>query len=486
MFIVVPYLTKEPAIYGIYTICISISIFLAYADLGFLGAGQKYAAECYARDEREEEVKIIGFTSLILLIFVLLCTSLFFFIGFNPQLLIKNLDTPDKVSIASKLLLILASFAPVTVLQRINQMIFGIRLDDYLFQRISSGANFIKILSVLYFFRDGKYLIVEYFLFCQLINTLASLTSLFIAKKRYHYNLILLIKSIRFNTLIYNKVYKLAFSSLFLTLMWILYYELDTIVIGKFLGAEKVAIYAIGLTMISFFRSILGILFSPIGARFNHFIGQGKLDGLKTFIMQVITLTSPVVVIPIIALTLVVKPFVLSWVGIAYSNSIGIASFLLLCNILAFISYPASMLLMAQEKVRQIYFVSSLIPIIYWGGVIFSYSVFGLESFAIFKFTAFLISAFCYLYYLLKFQKESLTGFLKKIIIPLLIPIAFLVCYALIFNRFLPTEKSKLNVLEVIGSTGLSIFIAFIIQYSISSEIKKTIGSLITNAFKTE
>ncbi|MFA4979141.1 MAG: hypothetical protein WC589_16620, partial [Sphingobacterium sp.] len=35
MFVVIPFLSSNPQLYGVYTICISTSIFLAYADLGF-------------------------------------------------------------------------------------------------------------------------------------------------------------------------------------------------------------------------------------------------------------------------------------------------------------------------------------------------------------------------------------------------------------------------------------------------------------------
>ena len=88
MFIVTPYLTQEPSIYGIYAVCMSVTIFLSYADLGFLRAGQKYAAECYARGERAEEMKYIGFGTFVLLVFTLLCASVFFYLGYHPQSLI--------------------------------------------------------------------------------------------------------------------------------------------------------------------------------------------------------------------------------------------------------------------------------------------------------------------------------------------------------------------------------------------------------------
>ena len=62
MFIVTPYITSNPSTYGIYMVCMSITVFLSYADLGFLGAGQKFAAEYYAKGDRDSEVKIIGFS----------------------------------------------------------------------------------------------------------------------------------------------------------------------------------------------------------------------------------------------------------------------------------------------------------------------------------------------------------------------------------------------------------------------------------------
>src|SRR5665647_996730 len=113
MFIVVPYLTSKPTIYGIYTICISISIFLSYADLGFMGAGQKFAAEYFARGERKEEIKVVGFTNFILLIFLLLFSIGFLFLSFHPGLLVKNIIPGKQEAIASSLLLILSLFTPV-------------------------------------------------------------------------------------------------------------------------------------------------------------------------------------------------------------------------------------------------------------------------------------------------------------------------------------------------------------------------------------
>ena len=124
MFVVVPYLSSDQTTYGIYSVCISITIFLAYADLGFLGAGQKFASECYSRGEREKEIEFVGFSHFILFIIVLLISGIFLYFSFNPDRLISGLSDPEQRNIAKKLLLILAFFSPVVVVQRMLQMIF--------------------------------------------------------------------------------------------------------------------------------------------------------------------------------------------------------------------------------------------------------------------------------------------------------------------------------------------------------------------------
>ena len=479
MFIVVPYLTSEPVTYGIYTVCISISIFLAYADLGFLGAGQKYAAEYFAKGDRQEEIQVIGFTNFILLVFLALFSVGFLILSFHPEFLIKDLAPGKQEMIASSLLLILALFTPVTLLQRLLQMIYGIRLEDYIIQRTNIVASLLKIVSVLWFFRNGEYNIVGYFLFVQIVNLLAAFITLLIARKRYNYDFNALLRSIHFNRRVFTKTKTLAFTSLYLTFTWILYYELDPTVIGKFLGPNHVAIYAIGLTVLSFFRSILGILFSPFNARFNHFIGIGDEEGLRLIYSKVTTILAPIVVIPIVTITLLISPLILSWVGVNYVDSVEITQYLILCNIFAFITYPTSIFLMAKERIKEIFLISTLIPIIYWTGIISTYHFFGLKSFAIFKLIAFGASAIGYYFIMIRFLKINTFRSLKEFFLPMLLPILFLIGVSHLIIDHLPVEKSKINLLIVSVTATLLLTIAFVIQYLMSSNIRSTLKGII-------
>lgn len=47
LFIVVPSLSSMPGVYGVYSLCVGMTIFLSYADLGFINAGTKFASECF-------------------------------------------------------------------------------------------------------------------------------------------------------------------------------------------------------------------------------------------------------------------------------------------------------------------------------------------------------------------------------------------------------------------------------------------------------
>ncbi|MFC0776750.1 lipopolysaccharide biosynthesis protein [Flavobacterium sp. HJSW_4] len=476
MFVVIPYLTSEPATYGIYSVCISFSIFLAYADLGFMGAGQKYAAECFAKGEKSEEIKIIGFTNFILFVFLILFSVFFFLLSQEPQLLVKGVDTLENKRIASSLFLVLAVFTPTTLLQRLLQMIFSLRMEDFIIQRSNIVGSIIKILSVLWFFRSGKYDIVGYFLFTQIVNFIIALITLFIARRRYNYNFKLLFRSIYFNKDIFDKTKSLALASLFMTISWILYYELDSVAIGKLLGANQVAFYALGLTVLAFFRSILGILFSPFNVRFNHFIGSGDEVTLKSFYLQVVTILAPIVVFPIIAIAMLAQPIVLTWVGMKYSSSIFIIQFLVSCNILAFITYPTNSILVAQERQKTLYFVNTLLPFIFWVGILATINFLGIKSFALFKFIAFLISGIVLSKLMINYLGLSVFEVLKRIFFPMFFPLIFLIGTTFSILKFLPHEKSKIGFLTIAFITGIIVLCSFVIQYFVSENWRTQIG----------
>lgn len=475
MFMVLPYLTSDPVTYGIYSVCISFAIFLAYADLGFVGAGQKYAAEYFARGNKLEEMKVIGFTNFILLLFLLLFSVGFFILSTQPELLVKGIQSSQQQYVASSLFLILSIFTPTTLLQRLLQMVFGIRMEDFIVQRTNIFGSIFKILSVLWFFRDGQYDIVGYFLFTQIVNLLVALVSLIIAKKRYDYDFIVLFRFVRFNKEVFYQTKSLAFTSLFITISWILYYELDSIAIGKLLGANQVAVYAVGLTVLTFFRSILGIIFSPFGVRFNHFIGNGDEEGLKLFYLQVVSILAPIVVFPIIVIAILARPIVFSWVGPNYSESVILIQFLVFCNIFAFVTYPTNFMLIAKERQRTLYFINTLLPFVFWIGIVCTINILRVNSFAVFKLIAFVFSAFVLYKLMINYLKLTFLDSVGKMFLPMLFPLLFLILGSFLVRDYLPMEQSKINLMIVAAAMGGLLVISFVIQYFTSQNWRQQV-----------
>ena len=104
------------------------------------------------------------------------------------------------------------------------------------------------------------------------------------AKKKFDVSFWSILRHIKFKKSVYDLLSGLAYATLFGSVCWILYYELDNIVIAKLLGAGAVAIYAAAFSILSYLRSFLNILYSPFMARFNYFTAQKDIRGLNAFL----------------------------------------------------------------------------------------------------------------------------------------------------------------------------------------------------------
>jgi O-antigen/teichoic acid export membrane protein len=479
IFVVTPYLSSNQTIYGIYTLIIAAYMFLSYADFGFLGAGIKFASECYAQKNLKQEIKIIGFTGFVFLIFVLIYALGILYISFNPEMLVKNLANNEEREIASNLLLILALFCPVFVMQRIVQIIFAVRLRDYVFQRIFIVANAVKIIYAIIFFSDESYPIVSYFLFSQLCTLTAVILGLFLAKKKFGYDFRLFFGAFKFSKEIYEKTKKLAFVSIFLTLCWILYYELDPFVISKLLGANQLAIFAIGFTLMEYFRSVFGIVFGPFTAKFNHFVGLKDFEGLHSFFNKVLILALPLTIFPVLSVSITIKNFIFCWVGEQYADSVPIAQVLVLSFLFSFLSSPTGILIMAYERAKLLYFTNALLPLIYWVGIFLTFKYIGLQAFADFKAAAFFVVAIVYLNIIVKLLNLNFWSFLWKLILPSILPVLFIITITLLTRSYLPIKKDKINLLIYFAYNGIVIGSAFVIYYFSCLEYKKSIDSIV-------
>ena len=308
IFIVLPYISSNKDLYGVYAICSSLTIYFSYADLGFGAAGQKFAVESYVRNDRDEEMQIVGFTTFVFLVFMSFISLLILLLSAQPDLLLKGIEA-NNVEVARWLLIILALSSPVFAMNRALTVIYSIRLEDYKFQQIQIVCNIIKILSVFYFFTNGRYMLVPYYFFFNVMGFVSTIWALIYVKRKYDYNIFQLVKNIKFNHTVFFKIKGLAFAGLISMICWILYYELDQIAISLLFGVKAVATYAIAFSILTYFRTYFGVIFAPLTARFNYFIGDGNKQGLDEHLRRVCCFFFPFVVMPIMAVVIFADSF---------------------------------------------------------------------------------------------------------------------------------------------------------------------------------
>lgn len=481
LFIVAPYLTNDRSIYGIYFVCTSLSIFMTYADFGFLNSGQKYSAIYVSRNDFVNENRIQGFTIFILAIFLFLLSVSFLFFSFSPTLVISKLDN-YQFKIASNLFFILALSTPIVLFQRLIQLIYGARLKEYIIQWSNIFGNIIKICSVFFFFNRDKYDIVGYFVFLQIINLATLIFPILYSRIVFNYNYKLLVSNFNFNKATFIETKNLAFSGLYLTIAFIILYELDSVVIGRIYGPATVAIYSIALTILNFYRSLLGILFSPFNTRFNYFLGVDDENGLKNFIFLLIDIVTPLIIIPILTISNMSSLFVLSWLGGNYIDSINILKLLILSNFLAFIFYPTSLLLTAKEKLKELFIINTLLPILFWLGIYFTSNIFGVISFAIFKFLAFTVAGAINFQILRIYLGLNFISALKRFFNPIYISaiFSFLVSYFvnIYLSKYIIIANTKTDLLLVLLLIFIIILISLFFHYLISIKWRNSINNL--------
>jgi O-antigen/teichoic acid export membrane protein len=481
MMVVIPRLTSEKEIYGIYVICISLTMFLQYADIGFLGAGQKYAAEYFGRKDMESEVRVLSFAHFILFICICIFFGVVIFFAYQPQLLITNLHDNSRV-IAKSFLVILAFSSPIILLERFCRSIFTIRINDYIIQQIELAFNIIKIASVYFFFRAGHHDIVLYYVFIQLMNLGTVLVATYFIHKLFAYNFRLLFKSFRFSADMYQKTKGLAFSSMFITLAWVVYYEMDPVLIAKFLGVNKVAIYSIGLTFLSFSRSLYNTLYGPFLSRFNHLIKQGEEENLYNMFYNIVRLTFPLCIIPPIAIIFLMNPLVVGWVGDKYIDSIPIAQVLMTSIFWLFLTIPMSYMIIVKVKTRLLYVNGVILPFVFFLSILILEKYIGVLSFAIGKSLALLFNFIFMFIISAKVLPQSITWFVIKLIPRIIIPIAILfgVLYLFKFVWITPLSKNIHFTIQV-GLVGVLATVLSLAFYYLTNKFSR---DLMISVFK--
>lgn len=481
MTIVIPLISGNTSIYGIYVLCISITSFLQYTDLGFLSAGQKYASEYFALDDLKNEIKMLSFVHFIMLVLLILCIIAILFFSYYPHFIIPDLNENDK-SVASSLFFILALTSPFIIFQRYAQSVFTIRIQDDIYHQIDLGVNVLKISCVWFFYKNNTVDIVNYFILIQALNVLTVIISFGIIKRLYHYDFKLVFSSFRFERAIYDKTKKLAVSSIISTLSWVVFFQMDSFIISKQFGISSVAIYAIPYFLLTFISNLYNTIYYPFLFRFNHYVVSKSDELLYQFLFKIFEFSFPIFILPITVLILLMKPLVIGWVGLGYDDSILVGQMLIASLFLLFITMPYNYLLLSLEKTRILNINSLILPLVFILLLFLLKKEFSLLAVAIAKTVAFMTSAF-YLYLSYNIKGFNIFNFIFNRIVCIVLSLIVLFGSYFFLAPYLDDIKPKnaLSMVKII-SIGVVIFTLAMSAYLMLNKDLKLFGKNILSS----
>jgi O-antigen/teichoic acid export membrane protein len=478
--LVVPNISDNSVLYGIYMFVMSISLYLSYADIGFLSAGQKYSAEYFAINDIKNEKGVMGFVFMLMLITFLPFIVLMLVFSLDPYIAFKELEASG-AEVASKLFLIMGLLFPLQILlQRVMNMILAIRLLDYISTRFEIVTNIIKILSIFYFFGNEKYMLIEYFLFCTLITIFCYMLVGVTIKYKINYNFLELFKSFSLNKKYFYKTKDLALSSFIATLSFIIFYEIDLILIGKFVGARELAIYAIAFTFLNFLRSLWVIIYTPVTSRINHFVGLKQLNKLYDTIEILVKFTMPLYFFGVFILFINAEKLLLLWVGEYYLSANILLQFLLISVFFNYLIQPATQYFYACTKYKYIFINALALPFVFFSSIYFLYDSYGVLSFAIGKLLAIMCS-----FLICAFALSKVTSSVKislQSVIPLVL-FSFLIYFCNIFFAELLFSSTSKDILKLIFFM-MYLSIIFVISYLIMILIYKQNRIFLSEQYK--
>lgn len=482
--IVVPHLSIQQELFGIYTFCMSFVLYLSYADMGFLSAGQKFAGEEFAKGNKDKEIGITGFTLALLICLFIPFSMFMLYLSSNTEVLFGDI-AKSNITIASNLFLIMGILLPVQVcLQRLVDFILVIRLKDYIHLRIDVVFNLVKIFSVYFFFREDQYLIVEYFFFITFMTIFGSCIAIYFTSVKVKYSFSQLLRSIRLKKEYFQLSKELALSSFILTVAFILYYEMDLLIIGWLFSMQDVALYAIGFTFLNFMRTLWNILYSPISQRINHYSASSSNVEISQILSKMVEYTLPLYSILTLSLVLFAEPIILFWVGKEYYPSISIFQILMISMFFAVISRPASYYFIARLKYKFMY-AQALVSIgVFYTFIFFLKDDFGIESLAIAKVMVAIVLGLIAIKGI--FKTVPFYNILKKVLIPLIvIGVAFYIYLPYIVNNIFPSpQKDIASLAEFLVFLSVSIFLSYVLIIISNNSRRQEIFSLLQVSVK--
>jgi O-antigen/teichoic acid export membrane protein len=477
MFLVTPKITGtlSKEVYGAYMTVVGYTVFLNYMDFGFLGAANKYGCDEYIRGNKEKEIEILAGVSFIqILTFSVFSAAMIFFSQY-PDMIIKGLNE-DSRQVSQYLFALLAIFVFGSIPRRIITIIAQFRIQMYQVTSWLIIGNLMNIGLIYIILRNNNGInIVYYYFFSNLIILVIVLFLGIRLFRKWKYPIRLFLKNLKIKKDILKYLWPFAKASLFSSVMYMLYYEVDTVYIAKFISAEQLAIYVIGFSLMGFFRRLSSTLNGPYVPKYNEYYVKNDDIGMKNFYFSNIAVIFPFIIIPAMVSIILMPQFIIAYVGDKYYDSIFISQILIASYLYGSLTDISSYVIVSKVKINIMYISSAIVTVIFWLIIFIFIDKYGIQAVAFAKTFSLLLSSIFTIYFCNKLLKIRFFEYAKIILLPGILSIGLAFVLSIPFQG-ITTFKSKIELIKIMLIMGAICLISISFYIFISKQFKYAVG----------
>jgi len=478
IFLAIPKITDSLSleVYGLYMAVLSFAMFLSYVDFGFMSAAQKFGCDEYLKGDRRKEMELLSSAAFMQLMAFAVFALIMVVLAMNPPMVISGLDK-EGIFLSRTLFILLAIFSFVSIPRSIVSFIAQFRIELYRVKAWEILFNLINIVLVFIIFSSKASMSVVYYYLCSNVAMLFMVIGLglFLFRK-WHYSIREFLLSFKLNKSALKHLWPFAKASFISSLLYVLYYELDKVYIAKFLSADQLAFYVIGVSLMTGFRSLSGALNSPYIPKYNQYYVNNDDKGMKNFYFSHLSVVSPFIFIPVIVCVILMPQVVISWVGEKFAPSIGVAQILVGSYIMAPFIDCSSYIVTAKVKLSAIYVSGIITTVSFWGIVVFLSDRYGIQAVAWAKFVSTFVSGIYFIVVAHKIIGVRFFDYGKRILAPFLVACILAGALGILF-RGLEVTRSKLYLLEMLSICGSVSLVTLLFYACVSRQFRLAIGS---------
>lgn len=334
--------------YGLYSLVASIIAYLTLFDFGFANASIRYTAKYRAEGRFDEMWHLFGMFIIVYCVISLLAVAAGAALYFNVDRMFDRTMTPDELSQARLMLLLLIVNLAVTFpLSTYGAIITA--YEDFVFQKSLGILRQLLTTGVIVVMLLWGYKAVAMVVVQTVFNIAVLLANCVFCYRKLHIK-------VRFGKFDFALVREIALYSLWVfigAIIYKIYWSTGQFVLGMEIGTVAVAVFSLSVSLVNMYSSFSGAVSSVLFPRITAMVSKKCTDREFSDIFIKAGRMIAIVILPILTGFIVFgKPFIELWAGKDYAESYYVCVILFTVLFIPFVQDMGNKILMARNQMK--------------------------------------------------------------------------------------------------------------------------------------